>query len=249
MTEQYRSQTGPGASFREARPTDAIASAAGLTPDRHSPDGPTQTAQPEGEGEAGFAVRRVVTGHDTRGKSIVLSDGPSPFVFSTPLLPGYVSCDIFRTFETPAHIVAQTVETTSGPRRQLPTPRGTVIRVSQVPPYREGIAKLDSATASQAFKSLGNAGGHTATASARNATMHRTETIDYVVVLSGELTLLLDDSEVVLHAGDVLVQCGTNHTWENRSQAPATVMFVLMSGAYDQALREILPDTAEVKTS
>ncbi|CAB3776764.1 cupin domain-containing protein [Paraburkholderia caffeinilytica] len=242
MTDQHCSQTVPEASSREVLPADAAASTTVLTPDRYPSDSPMQTAQPEGRGEEGFNVRRVVTGHDTSGKSIVLSDGPSPFVFSTPLLPGYVSCDIFRTFETPAPIVAQTAETTAGPRRQLPTARGTVIRVSQVPPHREGAGNLDSATASEAFKSLGNAGGRTGNASGRNATMHRTETIDYVVVLSGELTLLLDDSEVLLRSGDVLVQCGTNHTWENRSSAPATVMFVLMSGAYDQGLREILSD-------
>ncbi|HXP92359.1 MAG TPA: cupin domain-containing protein [Candidatus Binatia bacterium] len=58
--------------------------------------------------------------------------------------------------------------------------------------------------------------------------MHRTETIDYVIVLGGEIEMELDDSRVVLRAGDVLVQRGTNHAWINRNDAPARVAFVLV---------------------
>jgi quercetin dioxygenase-like cupin family protein len=58
--------------------------------------------------------------------------------------------------------------------------------------------------------------------------MHRTETIDYVVVISGEIDMDMDDSTVKLKAGDVLVQRATNHAWVNRSNAPARVAFVLL---------------------
>ncbi|WP_339508513.1 MULTISPECIES: cupin domain-containing protein [unclassified Pseudomonas] len=201
-------------------------------------ENPSQTAADVSHDE--FTVRRVVTGHDKNGKSVVLADGAPPNVFSTPALPGYISIDTFRTFESPAVIAGQPAETTDGPRRQLPTPNGTVIRISHVPPTNEVFKKLDSATSNNAFQALGNAGGHTGNAQSRNALMHRTETIDYVVVLSGELTLVLDDSEVVLRTGDVLVQCGTNHAWENRSNIPATVMFVLLSGVYDPELTQLL---------
>lgn len=194
-----------------------------------------------------FTVRRVVTGHDDHGKAVVLSDGAPPLAFSSPHLPGYISFDVFRTLETPASIPARTAETTEGPRRQLPTPNGTVIRISQVPPTSAAMAKLDSANAGKAFESLGNAAGLTSSAPARNALMHRTQTIDYVVVLAGELTLVLDDTDVVLRAGDTLVQCGTNHAWENRSDAPATVMFVLIDGAYQPELTAILPKEKEHK--
>lgn len=199
---------------------------------------PSQTAADASHEE--FTVRRVVTGHDKNGKSIVLADGTPPNVFFTPSLPGYISFDTFRTFESPAIIASQTAETTDGPRRQLPTPSGTVIRISHVPPTNEVFKKLDSATSDNAFQALGNAGGHTGNAKSKNALMHRTETIDYVVVLSGELTLILDDSEVVLRTGDVLVQCGTNHAWENRSDAPVIVMFVLLDGAYAPELSQHL---------
>jgi quercetin dioxygenase-like cupin family protein len=181
-------------------------------------------------------VRRVVTGHDAQGKAIVISDGPSPFVHTTPLRPGYVSTDIFRTLETPAPITSQTGETTVGPRRQLPTPRGTVIRVNHFPPDKGTLDDMDAQTSRKVFESLGNASGHTGAASGRHPLMHRTETIDYAIVLAGEITMLLDDTEVVLRAGDILVQCGTNHAWSNRSDAPATVAFVLIDGQYDQEL-------------
>ncbi|MNV06748.1 Cupin domain protein [compost metagenome] len=197
-----------------------------------------------------FSVRRVVTGHDMNGKSVVLSDGASPLVFASPMMPGYISHDIFRTAEAPVSIAPQTAETTTGPRRQLPTPSGTVIRISQVPPTGEVLAKMKQAASAAAFKELGNSSGHTGNdASAKNPLMHRTQTIDYVVVLSGELTCVLDDADVVLRAGDVLVQCGTNHAWENRTDTLATVMFVLIDGAYQDGLTELLASTAEVKAA
>ena len=64
----------------------------------------------------------------------------------------------------------------------------------------------------------------------RHPMMHRTQTIDYAIVLDGEITMIMDDTEVELRAGDILVQCGTNHAWSNRSNAPCTVAFVLIDG-------------------
>jgi uncharacterized cupin superfamily protein len=70
--------------------------------------------------------------------------------------------------------------------------------------------------------------------------MHRTQTVDYGIVLDGEVVLVLDDSETALRAGDVVVQRGTSHRWENRSGAPARVAFILIDGAFTQGLREAL---------
>ena len=66
--------------------------------------------------------------------------------------------------------------------------------------------------------------------------MHRTETIDYAIVLAGEITMVMDDMDVELKAGDVLVQCGTNHAWSNRSKSPCIVAFVLIDGEFDEKL-------------
>jgi uncharacterized cupin superfamily protein len=73
--------------------------------------------------------------------------------------------------------------------------------------------------------------------------MHRTETIDYAIVLVGEIDLVLDDSVVRLHAGDVVVQCGTNHAWSNRSGAPCTIAFILIDGAFEPELAKLLKGT------
>ena len=74
--------------------------------------------------------------------------------------------------------------------------------------------------------------------------MHRTETVDYGIVLDGEVVLVLEDGEKVLRAGDVVVQRGTNHRWENRSAAPARVAFILVDGAFTPRLRIAIGEDA-----
>ena len=70
--------------------------------------------------------------------------------------------------------------------------------------------------------------------------VHRTQSVDYGIVLSGEVALVLDDTETVLRAGDVVVQRGTSHRWENRSGATARMAFILIDGAFTPGLLEIL---------
>ena len=67
--------------------------------------------------------------------------------------------------------------------------------------------------------------------------MHRTETVDYAVVLEGEITMLLDEEEVHLRAGDVVIQRGTNHAWSNRSGKPVKMLYVLINGKFDEDLK------------
>ena len=187
-------------------------------------------------------VRRVVTGHDQNGKSVVISDGPAPFVHTIPIRAGYFSTDIFRTDQNPALISDHTSETTLGPRRQLPTKNGSVIRVNHFPPETDAIKNMDVNSANALFASLGNQSGATFEKTGRHPLMHRTETIDYAIVLSGQITMLLDDSEVELKAGDILVQCGTNHAWVNRSDQPCTVVFILLDGVFDEKLKGMIDD-------
>jgi len=181
-------------------------------------------------------VRRVVTGHDENGKGVVISDGPAPYVHSTPIRPGYFSTDIFRTFETPALIKTHQEETTLGPRRQLPTKGGSVLRINHFTPEPNGNEHMDVQASKALFESLGNAAGSSFEKNGRHPLMHRTETIDYAIILSGEITMLLDDSEVLLKTGDILIQCGTDHAWTNRSNAPCVVAFILIDGEYDETL-------------
>jgi quercetin dioxygenase-like cupin family protein len=181
-------------------------------------------------------VRRVVTGHDANGKAIVISDAPAPFVHVNAVDPEWYSTDIWRTGETPARIMRAAAEPTLGPRRQLPAKRGTVLRINHFPPEGEAVRRMDPAASRAAFAALGNEQAATFGKGGRHPLMHRTETIDYAIVLSGEITMVLDDVDVTLRAGDVVVQCGTNHAWSNRSNAPCVVAFVLIDGEFEPEL-------------
>jgi mannose-6-phosphate isomerase-like protein (cupin superfamily) len=180
-------------------------------------------------------VRRVVTGHDARGRAIVLSDGPAPFVHRSAG-GRQASTDVWRTHDMPVTIPAVAEEPTTGPRRQLPTPNGTVLRINRFPPEPAEVRAMTPQQARAAFAALGNEGAATFGRSGRHPMMHRTETVDYAVVLSGEIDMLLDDVDVHLKAGDVVVQVGTSHAWVNRSNDVCEVLFVLIDGAFEPDL-------------
>jgi quercetin dioxygenase-like cupin family protein len=182
--------------------------------------------------------RRVVTGHDADGKAVVIADGPAPFVHVDPNDPDWYSTDIWRTNETPAPIVPVAPETTLGPRRQLPEKRGTVIRINHFSPETDAVRRMTPEDSRRAFAALGNEKAATFGKGGRHPLMHRTETIDYAIVLEGEITMVMDDVDVKLKAGDVLVQCGTNHAWSNRSDKPCIVAFVLIDGAFSPELAQ-----------
>jgi naringenin degradation protein FdeH len=83
---------------------------------------------------------------------------------------------------------------------------------------------------------MGNEQASTFSHNRRHPFMHRTESVDYAVVLEGEITMLLDDSEVHLKTGDVVIQRGTNHAWSNRSGSPVKMLYVLIDGEFDEEL-------------
>jgi len=165
-------------------------------------------------------TRRVVTGHDASGRAVVLIDGAAPNA-KLRKATGLTSTLLWATDESPADNSggADSAERDIG---VAPPPRGSIFRVVEFPPAAESGA-VDNAAM---LKEMGIAGA--AHSDPRHATMHRTRSIDYAVVISGEIDMLLDDSEVHLEAGDVLVQRGTNHAWVNRGKEPCRVAFILM---------------------
>jgi naringenin degradation protein FdeH len=110
----------------------------------------------------------------------------------------------------------------------MPDKRGTVLRINHFPPENEAVRQMDPQASRAAFAALGNEKAATFGKGGRHPLMHRTETIDYAMVL--------DDVDVELSAGDIVVQCGTNHAWSNRSNAPCVVAFVLIDGAFEPEL-------------
>lgn len=176
-------------------------------------------------------VRRVVTGHDAAGRSIVLFDSAAPNVKGRA--QGNASTLLWVTDESPADVSG----TADRAAREIgvPPPRGgTIFRLAEFPPSSGGEDLLDHATVLRDF-GIGDdvAPGHPP----RHPLVHRTRTIDYAVVLEGEIHLLLDESEVRLSAGDVVVQQGTNHAWINRGPGRCRLAMVFIDAAEPAVLR------------
>ncbi len=184
-------------------------------------------------------IRRVVTGHDAAGAAIVISDGPAP-AYANPLRPGQVGNDLWKTGAMPVTIAGQEPDPVAGPRQLHPAPNGTILRVSVIPPESEAVRNLTPEQARERFAQIGNAGASTFGKGGRHPLMHRTESVDYAVVLEGEITLLLDHQDVHLKAGDVVIQRGTSHAWSNRSGKPATMLYVLIHCAFEPGLAGLL---------
>lgn len=169
-------------------------------------------------------IRRVVTGKDASGKAVVLMDGAAPNVVVSKER-GSTSTLLWVTDSTPADVSGKA----DAANRKIgvpPPPNGTVLRVIEFPPEKNVKSSYDVLL--QAMRQQGLAPEGPSRDHPRHPGMHRTKTIDYVLILSGEIDMLLDDSEVHLKAGDVVVQRATNHAWANRGDKPCKVAFVLI---------------------
>jgi hypothetical protein len=185
----------------------------------------------------GRDIRRIVTGHDETGRATVLSDGSPPHVTRPPQQPGLAFHEIWNTRSSPAPVTATESEPTDLHRDTAPPTQGTIIRIVDIPPEGQDGPKFDKETARALFEKVGLAENAEHTIPGRHPLMHRTESIDYGIVLDGEIVLLLDAEEVPLQTGDVVVQRGTIHAWANRSDRIARMLFVLTDGAFDPDLK------------
>lgn len=167
-------------------------------------------------------VRRVVTTIDAKDKAVVLFDAPNPHKRVRPHAQT-VSRLIWVTDQTPADL-SGTKDRAAVDLGIMPPRGGSVFRIVEFPTETEEMRKLDPNTM---HHSLGD-GAPKRGQPPRHPAMHRTRTVDYAIVMSGEIDMLLDDSEIHLKAGDVLVQQGTNHAWVNRGSEPCRIAFVLI---------------------
>lgn len=190
------------------------------------------------------AIRRVVTGHDANGRAMVASDGPLPTVVEIAAIPGTVFHEVWSTSETPA-AVNNAPDPTTGPLMLPPPKQGTRMRFVDIPPDTAEFLAHGATKMHAAFSEVGDADASTVKADSPHPLMHRTESIDYGVVIEGVMTLILDDAEVALAPGSVVVQRGTNHAWANRSGRPCRMLFVLIDGTYDPAIAAALAAPAE----
>jgi mannose-6-phosphate isomerase-like protein (cupin superfamily) len=157
-------------------------------------------------------LRCVVAGTDSSGKSAVISDGPPTNIIEP--LPGMMMADLWET-PAPGGTLRKVGDQ---PPRLEPDAGGTVLMVATFPPasaYGEGDWQ-------EVMKTVGGPAVDT------SAALHQTATTDYSVVISGEVYCVLEKGEVLLKAGDVMVQGGTLHSWENRSDKPCTLVGVMI---------------------
>jgi len=179
-------------------------------------------------------VRRIVTGHDEQGHSIVREDGPTARAVTLGGESGTTFHEIWNTRSTPAAIDRASGEPNEPGIRLLPPAGGTRIRILDIPPDDGTAVALPREAVQALFEAIG--AGHALPDDPPHPLMHRTETIDYGIVLEGEIVLILDDSETIVRAGDVVVQRGTSHAWANRSSSNARIAFILIDGRFEEGL-------------
>jgi len=167
-------------------------------------------------------IRRVVTGHDGDGKSIFLEDRKAPNVLEMASMPGVALTDLWRTSSSPASNRGKK-DAASGKIKLEPPASGTILRIVEFPPDK---AWRKTADAGKAFASIGAHGAPDCASG--DAMMHATATVDYIIVLKGEIWAIMDKGEKLLKAGDVLIQRGTNHSWSVRGKEPCVIAAVLI---------------------
>ena len=169
-------------------------------------------------------IRRVVTGKDATGKGIAMIDALATTVVRREEL-GVTNTLLWATDCTPADLSNQE-DAANKKVGVVAPPGGTIFRVVEFAPERE--VKADSETRLRIMQGIGLVPEGNPHGKPRNPAMHRTKTIDYALIMSGEIDMLLDDSEIHVKAGDVVIQRGTNHAWVNRGNQPCQVAFIMV---------------------
>lgn len=167
--------------------------------------------------------RRVVAGHDAAGRSVIWLDGAAANVNVFEAAGGTAVTELWSTATAPASN-AGSEDAGAAPFVLEPPPTGTRFRIVEYPPDSVRFASGDRAAG---YRQMG-AARHMVTDRPRHPGMHKTASVDYAVVLDGEIWAVMDEGETLLKAGDCLVQRGTSHAWSNRTDKPARVAFVLV---------------------
>ncbi|MDC0511137.1 cupin domain-containing protein [bacterium] len=170
-----------------------------------------------------MGMRRVVTGHDKNGKSIVVLDGPPARSIGEDV------GGLFELWNTDGNFIntQDNIDRADDEIILSPPRNGSKFRYFQINPSPEGIPMdIMQDIAADAFKKIGAA--HHRIDTTKHPAMHKTETIDYIILLKGDVTLILDQEEVDIKPFDVVVQRGTNHAWVNNGSDPALLIAVLI---------------------
>src|ERR1700728_2176230 len=159
--------------------------------------------------------RRIITGHDAEGKSVVVIDAP-PTPFGAYWMTDSTPVDNSGSGDAGLQV-----------RKLEPPPGGSIFRFAAIPPEDPSVSREErERQTAQMFAQMDAA--HCRADTTRHPAMHKTRTIDYIVLLSGEVTLLLDKGECYLKSFVIVVQRGTNHAWVNKGKERALLAAVLI---------------------
>ena len=168
-------------------------------------------------------MRRIITGHNEEGKSVITIDGPPARSLSEN------EGGLYELWNTDGNEINTLDDIDRADSEVLlsPSDGGTKFRYFQINPIPEGVPnEMMQEIAADAFKKVGAA--HHRVDTSKHPAMHKTETVDYIILLKGDVTLILDEEEVNLKPFDVVVQRGTNHAWVNNGNEPALLIAVLI---------------------
>jgi mannose-6-phosphate isomerase-like protein (cupin superfamily) len=166
--------------------------------------------------------RRVVTGHNEQGESIILFDDMGTNVTAIPSWDGLYVTELWVTSEMPIDNGGQ-ADRALRPMKHDPDPSGTIFRLVEIPPESK-----TTFNAAGIFTELGSSNKPTEADAKRHPTMHKTNSIDYLVVISGEMIMEMENGSTLLKQGDCIVQRGTNHAWVNVSDQPCLIAAILV---------------------
>jgi mannose-6-phosphate isomerase-like protein (cupin superfamily) len=173
-------------------------------------------------------ARRIICLDKEPLKSSLVADGPSPDVRFDPARPGFAWARMWVTDGTPCKVVYESLHL---PQVMQPPAHGSVIAVVTFPPDAVWQGKVGSAEVQSFFASMGAPRASTYSPQAPHPYMQKMRTLDFNVVLEGEVVLMLDTQEVHLRAGDIVVQLGANHAWSNRTNNPVRMAIISHDGA------------------
>jgi mannose-6-phosphate isomerase-like protein (cupin superfamily) len=165
-------------------------------------------------------IHRVVTTLDANNKSTTLADGQVTLNVSPS---GNASANLWLTTAAPANFSFDA--DVAKPTGLNPPDNGTVIRVVEIPPLKPG---QEAQMAPDLMMKIVGDHAPARGVAVSHPLMHRTRTVDYAIIMSGEIDMMLDDKVVHVKAGDVVVQQATNHAWLNHGTEPCRIIFVLM---------------------
>ena len=168
-------------------------------------------------------MRRIVTGQNGKGKSIDAIDGPPARSIGEDV------GGLFELWNTDGNEVISTdvIDRADDEIILSPPVGGTKFRYFQINPLPEGVPEdMLQEIAADAFEKVGAA--HHRVDTSKHPAMHKTETVDYIILLKGDVTLILDEEEIDIKPFDVVVQRGTNHAWVNNGTEPALLIAVLI---------------------